>query len=267
MSLPPVIDLGENSPIIIDNGSGWVKSGYSCEDHPRSILPTMVGRPKNRVVTEEDDRARKRQDKAEKECYIGEEAQLKRGALILGYPVDKGVITNWDDMVRIWHYVFTTILHTQPENHPVLTSEAAKNPPRERERLTEIMFETFRVPELYSQVQGVLALYTSGKTTGVTVDCGEATTTVVPVYEGYKITSSILSLDIAGKTLTDFLSRLLAEKDLNTSAQPHPAASEVPPFSSLTERECIREAKEKNCFVAIDFEQEITSMSSSKNID
>ena len=85
MSLPPVIDLGENSPIVIDNGSGWMKAGYSCDDRPRCVLPTMVGRPKNRLVAEEEAQPKKRADKAEKECYIGEEAQLKRGALVLKF--------------------------------------------------------------------------------------------------------------------------------------------------------------------------------------
>ena len=132
------------------------------------------------------------------------------------------MITNWDDMVRIWHYIFTTLLHTQPEIHPLLLTEAARNPPKEREKMTEIMFETFRVPgipfifdcsfqhfficlALYSQTKEVLALYVSGKTTGVVVDCGESATTTVPIYEGYKISSSIKTLDIAGRTLTGMM--------------------------------------------------------------
>ena len=241
MSLPPVIDLGENAPIVIDNGSGWMKAGYSCDDRPRCILPTMVGRKNNKDGTDEETQTKRRANRAEKECYVGEEAQLKTEDLVLKFlfsaippvvtfflsrPIEKGVITNWDYMVRIWHYIFTTLLHTQPETHPLLLTEAARNPPKEREKMTEIMFETFRVPclryipfytlyrlrsyiALYSQAKEVLALYTSGQTTGVVVDCGEAATTTVPIYEGYKISSSIKTLDIAGRKLTGILHRLL----------------------------------------------------------
>lgn len=85
MSLPPVIDLGENSPIVIDNGSGWMKSGYSCDDHPRSVIPTMVGRPSNRITSEEEGQTKKRADKAEKECLIGADAQLKTEDLVLKF--------------------------------------------------------------------------------------------------------------------------------------------------------------------------------------
>ena len=150
--------------------------------------------------------------------------------------------------------------------------------------MTEIMFETFRVPcihyfplslyaflfyslflslALYSQAKEVLALYTSGRTTGVVVDCGESATTAVPIYEGYKISSSIKTLDIAGRRLTEFLARLVSDKDISsagsTSQQPHPGSLETPPFKQLADREAIRVAKEQHCFVAIDFEQQITS--------
>lgn len=85
MSLPPVIDLGENAPIVIDNGSGWMKSGYSCDDKPRSIIPTMIGRPSNRVALEEESKSKKKGEKAEKECYIGAEAQIKKGNLVIKF--------------------------------------------------------------------------------------------------------------------------------------------------------------------------------------
>lgn len=265
MSLCPVIDMGENSPIVIDNGSGFVKAGFSCTDRPSIVIPTMVGRPQDRVK-EEEEAPRKRQDKAEKEYFIGDEAKLKRGTLAVSYPIEKRLIGSWDDMIRIWHHIFVDRLHTRPENHPVLMTESCRNPPNEREKLCEILFETYLIPEIYIQAQEVLSVYTSGKTTGLVIDCGEVMTTAVPVYEGYKISSSILSLELAGKTLTDYLSRLMAEKDLATP-NPSPGAQENPPFGSVQDRECIREAKEKLCFVALDFEQEMTNMSTVRSME
>jgi transposase InsO family protein len=79
------INLGENSPIVIDNGSGYVKAGFSCTDRPVAVIPTMVGRPHDRIKEEEEEKGRKKQDKAEKEYFIGDEAKLKRGALAISF--------------------------------------------------------------------------------------------------------------------------------------------------------------------------------------
>ena len=45
------------------------------------------------------------------------------------------------------------------------------------------MFETFNVHSMYVAMDAVLSLYASGCTTGVVVDFGDTTTTVVPIVE------------------------------------------------------------------------------------
>ena len=106
-------------------------------------------------------------------------------------PIENGVVRNWEDMEKVWSYCFDNMLRTSPEEHPVLMTEAPLNPKQNRERMTQIMFETFNVPCLYVSVQGVLALYSSGRTSGLVLDSGDGISHTLPIYEGYAVPHAI----------------------------------------------------------------------------
>jgi len=236
-------DEDEKPAIVIDNGSGMMKAGCSGEDAPKVTFSSVVGYPRHKTALIGTD----------KDYYIGEEAQQKRGICILKYPLEHGIVQNWDDMEKVWRHTFDNELRmvvgdeceADEDACGVLLTEAPMNPKDNRERMTQIMFETFNVRRYYVNIQAVLSLYASGRTTGVVVDCGDGVSHTVPIYEGYSMPHAIQRINLAGRDLTNYLCKILQESRVN--------------LSTSGERETARRIKEELCYASMDFDGEVDS--------
>jgi actin-related protein len=224
------MDDDEDPVVIIDNGSGMGKAGLSTDQGPTAVFPEVVGKPK----------AKYRHECGDRTYFVGNEVldPSNRGKLSLSYPLENGIIENMGQMEAIWEYIYDDLLKVSANEYPVLLTEPPFNPKPNRERITEIMFETFQVPDLNISIQGVLALLGQGHMTGLVVDSGDGVTHTVPVYDGYAITHAAQRLNLAGRELNVQLAKRLAIRDIC--------------LTTSQDQEQVRAMKEKCCYVSLD---------------
>ena len=148
--------------VVIDSGSETVKSGLAGDCTPSSIISTVVG-----ISKFKEERVRNN----EKYLYIGEEARelQDRSHLNLIYPLNNGIVTNWEQMEVIWRESLKK-LKVEPTDCPVMLTGSYVNTKVNKEKQVEIMFEKFGVPAAYVADQFALAMYSAGRTTGVAVE-------------------------------------------------------------------------------------------------
>mmetsp|Transcript_71860 Transcript_71860/g.126600 ORF Transcript_71860/g.126600 Transcript_71860/m.126600 type:complete len:395 (-) Transcript_71860:275-1459(-) len=227
--LPDEITIVHDNAVILDSGGGTIKAGFGGDDCPRIIVPTCAGLPKGK------------QDIKTADTFVCTQATKRKEELDLTYPIQNGLIQDWDAMERIWEHLYLDCLKVQSDdpNTPVLLTEPALNPKENREKMCQIFFEKFKVPALYVSVAPVLSVYASGRTTGIVIEAGQSTCHTVPIFEGFSLFHSILQLDFGGTHLTEYLKGVLADSGVSF----HPAH----------ETEICSFLKEKLCSVAQDY--------------
>ena len=162
-----------------------------------------------------------------------------------------GFVTNWNDMEKILHHTFYNEFRVALEENSFLLTEVPLNPKTNRERMTQAMFVIFNVPATYVATQAVLSLYVSGRTTGLVLDFGDGVLHTVPIFVGYALPHAILHWDLAGRDLTEYLMKMLTERGYS--------------FTTAEEREIGRGVKEKLCYIALDYDTELTSTAESSD--
>eukprot|EP00300_Choanocystis_sp_HF-7_P036384 c5222_g1_i1.p1 GENE.c5222_g1_i1~~c5222_g1_i1.p1 ORF type:complete len:411 (-),score=84.54 c5222_g1_i1:147-1304(-) len=228
-------DIEYEPAVVIDNGTGSIKAGFAGDDAPKLVFPSVIGFPPDPANPGDLDA-----------YYIGARATAMRERLELRYPLEHGIVENWDDMEKIWEHIFYEGLpDLETDSHPVLLTEAPLNPLKNREKMAEIMFEKFEVPALQIALQAVLALYANGRTTGIVLDVGDGVTHCMPVVEGFPFSRGMLRLNLAGRDLTKRLANMLLDKGFV--------------FDSPSLLEIVKDMKAKHCRVAMDYDAEVAA--------
>nr|ADH43034.1 Actin [uncultured SAR11 cluster alpha proteobacterium H17925_45G17] len=228
----------DDEVVVMDNGSDTIKAGFGGDDTPCVIEQSVVGYDKQW-------RGRPQEGTP---SFVGTEAFERHSTNLLKRPIEHGMVTDWENMEVLWRHVFENSLGVSSCSGALMT-EPPLNPKDNRERMTQMMFESFHLPQFYLALTPVLALYASGRTSGLSLDSGYAVTHCVPIYEGYSLPHAIQRNDRnSGRDLTDFLSQLLPESGIR--------------LSTSAERLIVRDMKEKLCRVSLDFDHEVnTAMS------
>ena len=224
----------KDKTIIIDNGSFNSKVGFSGYDEP-TIIRTCVGYPKYSKTLEYHSTYYEKN-----ECFIGDLAIENRGISKINYPIKYGDITSLNELEIIWDYFFKEVLHCDPDSHRIILTEPCNNKRKNREEITKFLFETYNIPALYFANQAILALNSTGRSTGIVVESGDGVTQIAPVYCNYCISHAIKRTKYAGKDLTDFMLNLLSEIGLR--------------FTTSSEKDITKSIKESACYVAQNYE-------------
>ncbi|CCH58950.1 hypothetical protein TBLA_0B01070 [Henningerozyma blattae CBS 6284] len=224
-----------NQPIVLDNGSALLKAGFGGDDKPKCFEYSLIGTPKyDKVMV----------GGVEKGKFVGNLAQEYRGLLKLRYPMDHGIIENWEHMETVWDHIFKDCLKVSNlGEHPLVVTEAPLNPKPNREKMCETLFESFNIPALYIANPAVLSLYASGRTTGCVVEAGDGYCSSVPIYEGFALTPSIRRIDIGGRDITKHLQLQLRK---STGMW----------LYSSSEQEIVRLIKENGCYICSNHKKE-----------
>ncbi|XP_015117413.1 actin-related protein 2 isoform X1 [Diachasma alloeum] len=234
--------------IVCDNGTGFVKCGYAGANFPAHIFPSIVGRPIIRAVNKIGDIDVKQELCVRDvlnmpELMVGDEASKLRSLLEISYPMQNGIVRNWEDMCHVWDYTFgPEKMNINPRECKILLTEPPMNPTTNREKMIEMMFEKYQFAGVYIAMQAVLTLYAQGLISGVVVDSGDGVTHICPVYEEYALPHLTRRLDIAGRDITMYLIKLLLLRGYA--------------FNHSADFETVRMLKEKLCYIGYNIETE-----------
>lgn len=214
-----------------DNGTGFVKTGYAGNNFPSLIFPSMIGRPMMRAEEEF-------KDVVLKDIMVGDECAALRAMLETSYPVENGIVKDWEGMGHLWDYTFYERMKIDPTEHKIMLTEPPMNPKSNKKNMCEVMFDKYGFSHTKVSIQAMLVLYAQGLLTGVVVDSGDGVSHIVPIWDGVCPPGLIKRLNVAGRHITRQLIKLLQVRGYA--------------FNRTADFEDVRQIKEKLCYVACD---------------
>jgi centractin len=165
-----------------------------------------------------------------------------RGAMLLSHPIHHGEVLDWSEMEVLWRHCYGEVLGggnpRASESRPLLLTTPPTATPTSRAATAEVLFESLRVPSLHLPPTSTLALYATGRTTGLVLECGEGVSAATPVYEGFALPHACVRGGYGGGEVTGELALLLRRGGCS--------------LATGAEREGVRGLKEAACYVALD---------------
>lgn len=228
--------------VVIDNGTGLLKCGFSGEDLPRVTIPTVMGVKEIQI---EPTQTNDQQGKKYSRVY-GKEALLNKNEYDIHFPIQRGIIEDFESMKYCWQHVLTHKNMHHQKKCDILVTDFPLNTKDNKLAIAKGLFEDIRdkveVDSINIMNSAVLSLFASGRTSGIVVESGQGTTYAVPVFEGYALPHAIQTFNVSGQDVTQsLLDSLVAQGvDVDTNNFEH-----------------IREIKEQMCAVAMDYDRAI----------
>ncbi len=218
------------TPIIIDIGSAYAKIGFASESTPRFVFPCITGTEKYKSIMV---------DVGARSVYVGNDAMRMRGVLKVKYPIQRGVIMDWNEYYEILNHIFYTLLRIENLSiYPVIYVEHPFVPRETKEYIARVLFETHGVRSLLMMESPILSSFSVGLTTGLVIESGDGITWIVPIINGQIQHQAVQKLSLGGVDVNHNLKSLLMREGINIESS---AAEEI-----------IREIKEKNCYFVLD---------------
>ena len=199
--------LYSKTPIIIDIGTSSIKAGLSGQEKPSLIFPNYFGEMKysKSVGSWKDD---------DKKHIIGNDCNKYFGVVKLKYPLSHGIFNNSEDISSIFEYIYSNLdmSITEIKEHPVLIAEPLLNPQENRRNIAKVLFDTYKIEQIFFASQPILSLFSTSSTSGAVLESGDGVTQSCIIYEGYTIPGSYKRINLGGKEVTEYLQYLLNKK-------------------------------------------------------
>eukprot|EP00472_Partenskyella_glossopodia_P011443 CAMPEP_0197526526 /NCGR_PEP_ID=MMETSP1318-20131121/18052_1 /TAXON_ID=552666 /ORGANISM="Partenskyella glossopodia, Strain RCC365" /LENGTH=460 /DNA_ID=CAMNT_0043080711 /DNA_START=89 /DNA_END=1468 /DNA_ORIENTATION=+ len=208
--------------IVLDIASDFIKAGWAGEDAPRCSIPAVL------VKDGGQERKRKeRNDEATTSYLVGREAlEYLRGLHMRGestekleiiYPVHKGRIVDWNAMMYLVERIFSKKLKigsgsqtSYTIGYTVLVTDTPGSSEEYRLKLVKALFK-FKMPGICLVSRGTMAIFDSGKSTGISLVTAGDVAHAVPVYKGFALPHATISTDVAGDYITKVLKICLSD--------------------------------------------------------
>ena len=234
---------GQSDPVVFPTSTGYILEDVS-NDGPSTS--GGVGSPLRNAKR--------------KHTFVGNGVLQQNSEMIIR-PVfsSSGLVDNWGGYEELWNYFFESRgighLSLMEGGTALLVTEQPTVPPKDRERVCELLFEKFQVPLLSLVKTPVLGTFANARTSAVAVDMGHSVITSTVVQDGFFLRNSVQKSEFAGDRMNAHMKDALAR--LGASCLPEYLLNEEytedafhETYTRYHKLDLARRVKENVCYVS-----------------